>query len=160
MEIRPRFNRVFSSSPEELIDCLSRELKKPDAPVKGLIIDRHIILEIPPEEQHYWSPRLSLDVEEHPEGALIRGLYGPRPSVWMMFVFFYALLGFISMVILIIGLSQWNLGLPAGILWVLPLAAVIFTLVYYSARTGQKLGHDQMVKLQAFLDKSLGEVIK
>ncbi len=157
LEIRPRFRRVVPWEPPRVIDRFRRRLSGGEAPVKGLIVDHHITLKIPYESQHFWSPQLDLEVEEHPEGALVRGLYGPHPSVWLMFVFFYAALGFIATIVAIIGFSQWNLGLSAGILWLLPVMGFIFLMVWLSARAGQKLGHDQMAELQAFLEQALQE---
>ena len=157
LEIRPRFRRLVPWKPPQVIDRFRRRLGNGEAPVRGLIVDHHVTLKIPYESQHFWSPQLDLEVEEHPEGTLVRGLYGPHPSVWLMFVFFYAALGFIATIVAIIGFSQWNLGLSAGILWLLPVMGFILLMVWLSARAGQKLGREQMEELQAFLDQTLLE---
>lgn len=157
VEIRPRFQRESLLSKDEVLHRLKTALDRRDQPVRGLIVDHHVTLKIPVEEQHFWSPQLSLEVEEAENGSLIRGLYGPRPSVWLMFVFFYAFLGFVSVIIAIIGFSEWSLGLPGRILWLLPAFAFITAMIYLSARAGQRLGHDETVRLQEFLDETLAE---
>lgn len=121
-------------------------------------MDHHIVLRIPVEEQHYWSPQLSLTIEDKAdEGALIRGLYGPRSSVWLMFVFLYSSLGAISLFVAITGFSQLSLGMSAPALWALPVAAVIALTLYLFAKAGERLGKDEMHRLRNFMDAALVE---
>jgi hypothetical protein len=155
IEIRPRFQRIVGMSKAEVLERLQWAVKEPGAPVWGLIVDHHVTLTLPPEKRHYWSPQLSLEVEEHEEGALIRGLFGPSPSIWLMFVFFYSLLGFIAMIVMIMGFSQLNLGLSGGILWLLPALGFIVLMMYLSASAGQRLGSDQMHELQRFFEETV-----
>jgi len=159
LEIRPRFQRSSRFSKEEVLARIREQLDGAGQSVCGLVVDQHVTLKVPVEARHFWSPQLSLEIEEVEEGggSLIRGLYGPAPSVWLMFVFFYALLGFVSMIVAIIGFSEWSLGLPGRILWLLPVAAFIVLMIYLSARAGQKLGHEQMYDLRDFLDEALLE---
>ncbi len=154
-EIRPRFKKIASLSEKEIVDRFKNALERPDAPVTGTIVDHHIFLKIPADQQHYWSPQLDLEIEETEEGSLIRGLFGPKPSVWFMFVFFYVLLGFISMVVAIMGFSQWNLGLSARILWFLPVALILFLFIFFTAKTGQKLGKEEMFLLYDFFENTI-----
>lgn len=155
MEVRPRFQLEVSLSQEEILKRIRAALDDKLLSIRGLIVDHHVTLKIPVEDQHFWSPQLDLEVEEQESGALIRGLFGPKPSVWLMFVFFYALLGFIAVVVSVIGFSQMNLGLSAGILWLLPVMAFLLIMVYLSARHGQNLGADEMSRLNQFLHQAL-----
>ena len=154
LELRPRFKRVSPQHHEEILSEIDNLLKDPLTKINGYVVDHHVVLKIPEQDQHYWSPQLSLEVEplDEEEGSLIRGLFGPKPSVWLMFIFFYAVLGFISFVVMIIGFSQLNLGLSARILWLLPILCFLLIMVYFTARTGQKLGKEQMYELYHFLD--------
>ena len=161
VEIRLRFQHRSSRSKEDVLARFRSSLGQPGKVLEGLIVDHHITLKIPREEQHFWSPQLSLEVEEaEGGGSLIRGLYGPRPSVWLMFVFFYSLLGFISMIIAVIGFSERSLGLPGRILWLLPVAAFIVLMMFLSARAGQRLGKDEMVRLRDFFSAVLEEEVR
>ncbi len=153
--IRPRFQMDLPYTPEEVLGRIRSGLAHPETGVRGLLVDHHVTLKIPAEEEHFWSPQLSLEVEGTEAGSRVRGLYGPKPSIWLMFVFFYSFLGFVSMIIAIIGFSQLNLGLSAGILWLLPIAGIIFLLMWLSARTGQRLGRDQTRILQEFLYRTM-----
>ena len=154
-ELRPRFRRKTHLSQTEITDRIQKHLDEENSSVVGYISEHHVILKIPAKDRHYWSPELHLEIEAEGNVSIIKGLFGPRPSVWFMFVFFYTLLGFISMVIMIVGFSRLNLGLSSQILWALPIILVLIGLVYSTAKTGQKLGHDEMYILYYFTEDCL-----
>ncbi len=156
IEIRPRFQRNIPTDPDVILENIRKKLDLAETTLKGQIVQHHVILKIPQEEQHYWSPQLSLSVEDHPEGgSFIRGLYGPRPSVWLMFVFFYSFFGFVLTILFIWGISKWSLGQDSTVLWLVPIGVVLIIAAYITARFGQRLGHDQMVEIQRFLNEVL-----
>lgn len=156
--IRPRFQQEVPLQQEEILARLRAALGQPGSPIIGYVADHHVTLKIPYSKQHFWSPQLALEVEPHEsgEGALIRGLFGPRPSVWLMFVFMYSIIGLICLFVAITGFSQLNLGIPAPVLWVLPAGAGLAVFLYVSAKTGERLGRDEMHQLKGFLDEVLG----
>lgn len=160
IEIRPRFKRHTKLSEAEILELFKKGLED-NSGVRGYFVDHHIYLSIPKKDQHFWSPRLAVEVVSDVEGVEteIRALFGPSPSVWLMYVFFYSLLGFLSMIVLIIGGSRWNLGLSAGILWFFPVLLILIAAAVLTAKTGQKLGHDQMWRLYNFFNDTLGECI-
>ena len=160
LEIRPHHQEYLPYSPDEAVARIKGALNKPNVTIKGSISRHHVTLKISPEEQHFWTPELSLDFEEDKNGAFLRGLCGPRPSVWLMFVFFYFLLGSAIIIIAIVGFSQKNLGLSASILWLLPILSVVIIAIFLSARAGQKLGQDEMVKLRNFLETALEHEVR
>ena len=146
IEIRPRFQQEIPLSKDEALARLRAALKRPGSPIIGYVADHHVTLKIPYDKQHFWSPQLALEVETHEsgQGALIRGLFGPRPSVWLMFVFMYSIIGVICLFVAITGFSQVSLGIPAPVLWVLPVGAGLAIFLYLSANTGERLGKDEM----------------
>ncbi|MCB0502089.1 MAG: hypothetical protein KDD32_05360 [Bacteroidetes bacterium] len=158
--VRPRFKKVTDHSIEYLSKKISDGLSHEQAPCKGRVNPGYISLYLPIKEQHYWSPQLSLTLEESDEGTVLRGLYGPRPAVWTLFVFFYSLLGFATLVIAIIGFSKLSLDRTAPILWALPPLILTICSLYLVAYLGQKASHDQMLTLHQFLEKSTGLVIQ
>jgi len=113
-------------------------------------------LSLPTVEQHYWSPQLSLTLEKTETGTEIRGLYGPRPAVWTMFVFFYSFLGFAILIISIVGLTNLSLDKSANILWFVPALIIVFLTLYLVSYSGQKLGYKQIETLHEFIEKSTG----
>ncbi|MEL7124107.1 MAG: hypothetical protein AAFO07_32020 [Bacteroidota bacterium] len=154
LEIRPRFEIDASISQQELLSRFKKALKSENISFNGYVSDRHIVVKIPPNEDHFWSPQLSMDVVEKEDSfSTLYGLIGPKPSVWLMFVFFYFFLGFFLMIISIIGFSRMNLGLSAGILWLLPIVILLIVAVYVTAYLGRKLGRDQMKDLLQFVNQ-------
>ena len=149
--IRPKFNIPSKLSLNEIVEKVKLALDDTNAPVKGTVLATHIILRIPLAEQQYWSPQLDLDIEETENGSLIKGRFGPRPSVWLLFIFFYCILAFISLMIMIMGFAQMNLGMSAHILWGLHITGVTFLFVFFTAKAGQKLGFEEMRQLHDFL---------
>ena len=141
---------------DEITSHIRSGLKKENAPCQGNIKKDFITLQLHPEEQHFWSPQLTLSIEKTQDGSLLRGLYGPRPTVWTMFVFFYTAIGFSVLIIAIVGMTNKMFDEPSNILWWLPVLIVLFFSLYGVAYKGQKLGHDQMVKLHQFLEATVG----
>ncbi|WP_367391951.1 hypothetical protein [Lewinella sp. LCG006] len=155
--VRPRFQVVTEDNFGQLEDKIDKALKEENAPCTGRVNPGYITLYLPAAVQHYWSPQLSITLDETEEGkTLIRGVYGPRPAVWTMFVFFYAILGFAILVISIIGMANLSLEKSGTVLWLVPLLVVAFLSLYLVAFFGQKAGHDQMVTLHQFLEESTG----
>ena len=156
LRIRPRFQQTLDSTPAQFQQAVKAQLEKPNARCVGTVIPDFIILKIPQGERHFWSPQLSLSLEEEQGKTLIRGLYGPNPSVWAIFFFGYAALGILGLFAAIIGFSRMSLGLDAQILWLLPLFAGIALALYLGAQAGQKVGAAQMFTLHHFLEEVTG----
>ena len=154
--IRPRFKVDVPYSARELEDKILDGLKRIDAPCKGRVIEGHALLYLPEEDQHYWSPQLTLSFEEGDGYHFLRGLYGPRPAVWTMFIFFYALVGFAAVVVGMVGLTYLSLDKSASILWLVPILLLLFLTIYLVANYGKKMGHKQMVILHDFLKDFTG----
>jgi hypothetical protein len=158
--IRPRIHLESGLHPDEVIERIARLLSDDRCNCEGHYRRNYATITIPEEEQHLWSPQLTITLEKTDSGSLVRGLYGPKPSIWTMFFFFYAFIAFAAMIIGMIGLSFWSLGKPAPILWLVPILAVVFLSLYLVAYSGQKLGHKQIVKLHRFIEEVLGEEVQ
>ncbi len=155
LRIRPRFRKEVADAPETVKGKIKSALDSDHAKCKGTIVDNHMILLIPQNQQHYWSPQLTLELESVNEGSLIRGLYGPKPGVWTMFVFFYSAIGFLTLMGSIFGLSQMMLKLNPYGLWSVPIGGFLLIGLFITSKFGQRLGHDQMHQLKDFLDDAL-----
>ncbi|MFK7806255.1 MAG: hypothetical protein AB8F74_00510 [Saprospiraceae bacterium] len=153
--VRPRFEFTSEFSTTEIIEKINTALRSEDAPCKGHAKQRYARIFLPKKEQHYWSPQLSVTLEEMESGTLVRGLYGPRPEVWTMFIFFYSLIAFAIVVVSVIGYSSFSLGQGASILYSVPVLIIAFLSLYFVSYSGQKLGHDQMVTLHGFIEDIL-----
>ncbi len=155
--IRPRFQVESPLSAQEVIARLKKGLEREGTTVVGVARHGYAALKIPPDIRHYWSPQLSLSVEEleSGKGSLIRGLYGPAPNVWTLFIFIYALVGLAFLGVVLVGVSYLTVGMDASILWwALVLAGALLS-IYLVSYFGQRLGHDQMEILHNFLEDNL-----
>lgn len=155
--IRPRFKLELKESPEELSKKIKTALEQTGAPCLGKVKPNYAALYPRTEDQHYWSPQMSLSFldSEEGEGCTLYGLIGPRPTIWTMFVFFYSAVGFAAFIIAMIGLTNMTLEKPNTILWTLPALGLVFFSIYLVAYFGKKKGHDQMHMLHEFVEKSL-----
>ena len=155
--IRPRFRHFSALQVAEvehrLLDALDHSPNK----CVAVHLPGHMYLKIPIEERHFWSPQLHITFEESDGGTLIRGLYGPNPTVWAIFFFGYVTLGLIFFFAGMWGLTQLSLDIAAPVLWVLPGTAVLALILYLVAQTGQKIGAEQMFRLHLFYEESVGE---
>ena len=153
--VRPRFKVETEYPVEEVVTRIKESLKKEGSPCKGQVHVSNTTLYLPQEEQHYWSPQLSLSFEETETGCMVRGLYGPRPVVWTMFVFFYSIIGVAILFISVMGYSYLSLGKSGTILWLVPILLFVFLSLYLVAHFGQKLGHNQMITLHRFMEECM-----
>lgn len=156
--IRPRFEQTVPYAAREVEQRVLDALKAPSPLCSGLVIPDYIVLKIPLEDRHFWSPQLSLQLEEEEDGrgTLIRGLYGPNPTVWAFFTYGYGALAILGTFIGIIGLSELTLGKSGQILWVLALLAAMALGLYFIAQTGQKIGAQQTYQLHHFYEQTFG----
>ena len=156
LRLRPRFSFVAPVALDMAIERLRAALAAPEAGCRGDVFRGHAVLHVPDAHQHIWSPFLSLDLEWHPDGTQVRGLYGPKPSVWSLFVAAYAVCAFLAIVALTFGASQWSLGQAPWAFAGVPLAVLGGLVVYGLALYGQRRGREQMDTLRRVLDTALG----
>jgi len=153
--IRPKFIARSDKGIIELGNAFDKILKTPSPPCKGYVHDQYVTLYPMPEDIHYWSPQLSIYMEEDDEQTLLHGRYGPRPAVWTMFVFFYSVIGVAVVIVAVIGFANMSINASGAILWLLPILSLIFLSLYLVAFFGQKKGYDQMVDLQHIVEDVL-----
>lgn len=90
-EVRLRFKKLVPESPGEIGEEVKKILVEHKDKVVGRVTHNHIRIRIVKKNRHFWSPQLSLNFEETGEGAEVRGLCGPKPDIWLgyMFVYFF-----------------------------------------------------------------------
>jgi hypothetical protein len=100
---------------------------------------------------------LHLEVQEETDGCLLlKGLYGPKPAVWTMFMFFHFLISgfFIAALIWLYSLYTLKESIEFPLI-IMILMMFIWVVLYISGRMDRKKGEDQMKELQQFLDSLL-----
>jgi hypothetical protein len=142
-EVRLRFKKLAPETPEEIVAAVKQVLADNNEKIVGRITHNHIRIRIAEKDRHFWSPQLSLNLEETGLGTEIRGLYGPKPDIWLGYMFTYFFLGFVTLAVSVVGLSRYNLGMSSYILWVIPFVLGGVFVLWFTSRTGQRLGKDE-----------------
>lgn len=157
--LRPRFKKNLSMSREVFMQCIT--LHQQDKKYVISNVDDHIFIRIPKSRSHFWSPELHLEIHENDsmqKGLLLKGLYGPKSTVWTMFMFFHFVVAglFISSSIWLYTRFALNDALRAPVI-VMILMVLIWIVLYISGRIGRKTGADQMAELDRFLNTLIKE---
>lgn len=156
VRIRPRFQKQLDQDMPEVELLLKSKLEATDK-FSYTMDPRHVVIRIKPEDRHFWSPQLSLTLDETEEGTLVRGLYGPAPNVWTIFLLSYLAIAVLALFALFLGLSYWMLDQDIKIFWALPVLGMAALAVYLIAQFGQKIGAEQTFRLHQFIEASLGK---
>ncbi|MFY0687616.1 MAG: hypothetical protein JXQ90_10655 [Cyclobacteriaceae bacterium] len=152
--IRPRFKHLVSDEINEVEARINQALEKKGKDVfQKTSLSGHITIRTPLARRHFWSPQLHLTFEQTDEGTVVRGLYGPNPTVWAVFFFGYVTIGILSLFLGMWGLSRWSLDLSYDILWSIPALGACAVLLYVVAQAGQKVGSQEMFDLHHFYEE-------
>lgn len=154
IRVRPRYRRITSLPSCQVIDQILEALVEKRG-IVGSTLENHAYLRIPDEKQHYWSPEFQVTVEKQEKGSLVRGVIGPKPKVWTMFMFFYSAVLVLFFLGTAMGLSQWMLGMDAPVLWSIPACIILWILIVVAAKIGQQKGKRQMIELWKFVDDAI-----
>ena len=155
--LRPRFKMNYEENQQKLIAKFAENLKDADCRYCSKISDGHIIIDVPNEENHFWSPQLNIEIEKISENeSIVKGLFGPKPQVWTLFMFIH-----FAMAVAFIGFSiaayvQWSLKSDYKTALITTLALpILWILMYFLGRIGKKTGHKQMNELHDFMMETL-----
>jgi len=152
--MRPRFELQLPVTREGWLDALRSELENDPEPLRGQVFRKHAVVEIRDGERTFWSPYLNLEVEDEPDGSVIRGRFSPHPNVWTMFMAVYILLAIVALGGLSYGMVQYTLGQSPWSLLVAPAAVALFGFVYGATLIGQGLGAEQMYTMRSLIDRA------
>jgi hypothetical protein len=154
--IRPRFELDLADDPDVVMERLRSKLVECPR-CTGVSVGRHAELFVPEDEQRVWSPWLSVTADEGADGgARVRGRFAPHPHVWTLYMFLAFALGFALLVGVTWGYAQWAMDTTPWALLSLPVGIVLGLLLYLVSLTGQKLGHEQIERLEKALVDLIG----
>jgi hypothetical protein len=157
IHLRPRFRMEFSESQDNLLSKFKRNLNDGDCKYCSKIVDGHIVIDIPEEENHFWSPQLNIEIEQlDAEKTILKGLFGPKPQVWTLFMFFHFAVAVAFIGFAITAYVQWTLKedyfFALEMIIALP---ILWIVMYFLGRWGKSTGHKQMDELYKFMMKTL-----
>ncbi len=161
LHVRPRFRFTVPYKTEPLVAHLKSKFNSGDHPFPTTVVDNHFTLDVPDQIAHYWSPRVSFEIvedESDPGKSLVRGLIGPKPNVWTMFVFIYSSIGLVGLFLSMYGFSRRSLNHESEMVWAFPVALVLMSTAYLVSKSGQKMGAKQIDLLKTFFRDSWKEL--
>lgn len=149
--IRPVFELELADNPDRVMETLRARLHRCPR-CTGFSVGRHAELFVPEEEQRVWSPWLSVTADDGSAGgSRILGRFSPHPHVWTLYMFLAFGLGFALLVGVTWGYAQWAMGERPWALLSLPLGVVFAGALYAVSLAGQRLGHEQIERLEEAL---------
>lgn len=162
--VRPRIKRFTNYPVDEVLDCFHDALESNDFKLDGTLLKNHVIVKIPDEIHHYWSPELQLEISEnymkddeytdHSEKTMIRGFIGPRSTLWTMFIFFYIAFGVLTLFGIVLGSSQQMLDQAADGYWYAILGSIGLGITFIASQIGQKMGEEQTTMFLSLIKKA------
>ena len=155
--LKPRFKIKMEEDKAAILDKFKTEFTKGGSQFSGKIVDHHIIIDISKSEQHFWSPQLHVEVEEN-EGhtSIVKGLFGPKPTVWSLFMFVHFGVALAFVVFLVIAYTRWSLNKDYTTSVLLCVAMpIVWVVLYFFGRLGRKKGTEQMNELRTYFFKIL-----
>lgn len=157
--MRPRFQIVLEHmEPKMVFEHVQKDVKCISSECMAVFRQPHMELMFKPEYRHYWSPRLSLEFEGQEQKTVIRGLIGPHPNVWTMFMALYGVCVLLSFVGAMLAYSQWSLGQsPWGMYGVMGACGGAM-LLYMASLLGQRMALEQTIRLRRALEESLASL--
>jgi hypothetical protein len=110
----------------------------------------HIWMNMPESKREYWSPHLLLELEPKDNNENhIRGLFGPEPTLWTLFMFLHFMVAGIFVIFSAIAYSNYVLKQPTTMdLVVMLLMVIVWFLLYFIAKQIRFKGNGQMNELE------------
>ncbi len=153
---RPRFKIFSDISPEQYTEQLKTFLAASNGEYEGSINSELSTISVNTPESPFWKPFLTLRAKTEEEQTVIRGVFGPSPSVWTFFMFLYFILPILAMIFV----TLWFVGNQIKSedytwgLWASIATLGLLLLVYLGSLYGQKKAKAEMKKLRYFAIES------
>ena len=157
IHLRPRFKMNFNESQDVLISKFKKNLKSENCNYCSKIVDGHIVIDVPVDENHFWSPQLNIEIERiSTDETIVKGLFGPKPQLWTLFMFFHFAVAVAFIGFSIMAYVQWTLKEDNSMALMIVIGLpILWIIMYLLGRIGRRKGHKQMDELYGFMMKTL-----
>ena len=157
--LRPRFKMDFAESQQELLKRFKNNLEDDNCKYCSKIVDGHIVIDVPIEENHFWSPQLNIEIEKiEDDKTIVKGLFGPKPQVWTLFMFFHFAVAVAFIGFSVMAYVQWTLKIDYMVALILVIGLpILWVVMYFLGSIAKKTGHNQMNELHEFMMKTLNK---
>ena len=150
--LKPRFKIEVEDSEDVLMDRFKNNLKDDNCKYCSKIIGNHIVIDVPKEEEHFWSPQLHVEVEKENDKTFVRGILGPQPKIWTFFIFLHFAVAITFFIFFVMFYSKWSLKQDYTFPLIMCIAMpIIWIALYVAGQVGKKIGYKQMKELHDFL---------
>lgn len=147
--LRPRFYLEVSAKQTVLLEKFKKATQSDTFKYKSKIVDHHIVIDFPADENHSWSPQLHLEIEEKDANtSVVRGLFGPKPEVWTLFIVAHFCVALTCIGFATLAYVQWilktELRTSLAIALTMP---VVWVALYVMGRIGKRKAQNQTKEL-------------
>ncbi|QCX40560.1 GTP-binding protein [Aureibaculum algae] len=159
--LKPRFKEELLEDKSAILKKFEDYFKQDDSKFRTKTADSHIVIDVPDEEDHFWSPQLQIEIITEDDKTILKGLFGPKPQVWTMFMFFHFAVAFAFIVFLIMAYTKYSLKQDYQFSMYMCIAMpILWILFYVFGQLGKKKGYSQMIALDAYVKDILGSSIQ
>ncbi len=156
--VRPTFELTLTEPPERAMAMVEEALQA-DTRHPHQIRGPHVVLTVPPDARHFWSPWLTMEVSPAATGSVLHGRFSPKPAVWTGFMFGYITLTTAGSFGLMFAVSLAIIGKSV---WIAAVCSIVFFLaaagMYVASQIGQRLARAQMHELHAMVSEIFAAV--
>lgn len=154
--LRPRFKIELNQNSQKVLN--SFDVVK-NSQIEFIItkVDAHVFIKIPMLKRHFWSPQLHLEIIALTgDKSLLKGLFGPNPTVWTMFMFLHFLLACLFIGFGIWFYTNWSLAKDYKIqILIITLTVLSWVALYVIGRIGKASSNKEMKLMYSFMLKAL-----
>jgi len=157
IHLRPRFKMIFNESQQHIIAKFKQNLNDEKCKYCTKIVDGHIVIDVPEDENHFWSPQLNIEIDKIEEGkTIVKGLFGPKPQVWTLFMFFHFAVAVAFIGFSVMAYVKWTLNIDYKFSLIMVIGLpILWIIMYFLGRIGKSTGHKQMDELHEFMMETL-----
>lgn len=152
---RPRFKVYTRASKDELIALIKKHLEIHSKKIGGYANQEFAMVRLREDKGKYWVPQLQIrwEADEDHEGVtVVRGVIGPRPNIWTMFMFLYGFSGALILTLGTYALSEYYVTGSSYWIWSIPFAVILGVGTYLATKIGQRIAKHHLHVINNFID--------
>lgn len=152
MGINIRRNYNHQDSKAVLLEKIVQSQENEEEPIQVEIASHLISINVKQVEHHWWSPEMSLRIEERDDGVTIYETIGPNPSMFTLSMFFVTLGAVMFLAALMWALSQMAVGESSVIAWMANfISGLVIVATFGVLAIGRIKAADQVASLRQFI---------
>lgn len=157
---RPRFKVYTKATKEDLIILIKKHLELNKKILGGYANQEFAMVRLREDKGKYWVPQLQIrweEDDEHPKFIVVRGVIGPKPNIWTMFMFIYGFSGALILTLGTFSISEFYVKGESIWIWTIPFALFLALGTYTAAKIGQKIAKYHLETINDFINQIFQE---